>query len=63
MGDLHKGFLGIVKEINDYSGNLVLTVQNGEKSLMIPFHADLLQDWNEQSRTMTFDLPEGLTDL
>lgn len=61
--DQHKGFIGVVTEINDFSGNLVLTLQNGEKSLMIPFHPDLVVKWDEPSRILTFDLPEGLTEL
>jgi 16S rRNA processing protein RimM len=61
--DLHKGYLGVVMEINDYSGNLVLTLQDGDTSLLIPFHPDLVVELDEQSRSLTFDLPDGLTDL
>ena len=63
VSDLHLGFLGWVKEINDYSGNLVLTLQNGEKSLMIPYHADLVVEWDAHSKKMTFNLPDGITEL
>ena len=63
VNDIHKGFLGYVTEVNDYAGNLVLTLTQGSSAILIPFHPDLVSHLDEQSGEITFELPEGLTDL
>ncbi len=63
VNDIHKGFLGFVTEVNDYSGNLVLTITKGDSTILIPFHPDLVSHLDEQSGEITFELPVGLTDI
>jgi 16S rRNA processing protein RimM len=63
VNDIHKGFLGLVTEVNDYAGNLVLTLSRGDSTLLIPFHPDLVSHLDEQSGEITFELPDGLTDV
>ncbi len=63
VNDIHKGFLGLITEINDYSGNIVLTLEQGNSSILIPFHPDLVSHLDEQSGEITVELPDGLIDL
>jgi 16S rRNA processing protein RimM len=58
-----KGLLGLVTELNDYSGNIVLTVGKEGMDLLIPFHPDLIEEIDEEKKTITFNLPEGLTEI
>ena len=53
----------IVGEITDFEpipGNPCLYVKHGDDSVMIPLHEDLIIDLDEDSMTITLDLPEGL---
>ncbi|MFZ5430954.1 MAG: ribosome maturation factor RimM [Bacteroidota bacterium] len=61
--DSGKGLLGQITELNDYSGNIVLTVEKGGRTWLVPFHPDLIGEIDEKKKTITFDLPEGLTDI
>lgn len=61
--DQQKGKLGVVTEINDYAGNIVLTVQQGGAELLVPFHEALVTGYDENRRIIIFELPDGLTDL
>ena len=58
-----KEYLGMITEINDYAGNLVLTIEKNGTELLIPFHSDLVTSIDDAKKTITFNLPEGLTDL
>jgi 16S rRNA processing protein RimM len=58
-----KEFLGIIREINDYAGNLVLTIENNSREMLIPFHSDLVSCIDDVKRTITFNLPDGLIDI
>lgn len=58
-----KESLGIITEINDYAGNLVLTIEKNGKELLIPFHSDLVSSIDDAKTTITFNLPEGLIDI
>jgi 16S rRNA processing protein RimM len=55
-----KESLGTITEINDYAGNLVLTIEKNGKELLIPFHSDLVSGFDDAGRTITFNLPDGL---
>lgn len=59
----NKESLGIITEINDYAGNLVLTIKKNGKELLIPFHSDLVSSIDNIKRTIIFNLPDGLTDI
>jgi 16S rRNA processing protein RimM len=58
-----KESLGIITEINDYAGNLVLTIEKNGQELLIPFHPDLVSSIDDVKRAITFNLPDGLIDI
>lgn len=61
--DSKLGEIGIIKEVDDYSGNIVFTVLFREKELLIPFHEEMLVDLNEHKKELTLVLPDGLIDI
>lgn len=61
--DEYMGYLGVVNEVNDYAGNVVLTVDKDKTSQLVPFHPDLVIDINRQEKTLILSLPEGLSDM
>lgn len=63
VSDENMGFLGVVTEVNDYAGNVVLTLENNNTSQLVPFHPDLVIDINHQEKTLILFLPEGLSDM
>jgi len=48
---------GTVAGVDDYSGNVVLTLSDGR---ILPYHDDLFIDVDEDGRTITLIIPEGL---
>jgi 16S rRNA processing protein RimM len=56
------GELGIITAVDDYSGNIVLTIQAKGRELLVPFNPDLLLDIDEKNKSLTLRLPEGLSD-
>lgn len=61
--DMNAGMLGTITEINDYSGNLVLTIDAKGNELLVPLHDDLIVKTDEKKRSITLKLPEGLISL
>jgi 16S rRNA processing protein RimM len=60
----NKSIVGYVKEIFHNPGQDLLKVLSPEqKEILIPFHEDLILRIDEKKRTVTVDLPGGLTDL
>ena len=54
--------IGIITEVDDYSGNIVFTVVSDGQELLVPFHAELIISVDEDSKVITLHLPEGLLD-
>lgn len=61
--DHNKGYIGQISEINDYSGNLVITLINGNNEILLPLHDDLISNIDEANRSVTFNLPDGITEI
>ena len=61
--DLSLGNIGKVKEVNDQTSQPIIVVNNGLNEVMIPLVDDFLIEINRNKKTLTFDLPEGLTTL
>ena len=57
------GKIGTITRIDDYSGNMVFTVINGENELLIPFNIELLVSVDHQQKTIKLKIPDGLIDL
>ncbi len=57
------GEIGVIEEVDDYAGNIVFTLNYKGNELLVPYNDDILIDLNEEKRTITLRLPEGLTDV
>ena len=56
------GELGKIEFVDDYSGNIVLTIDYKGRELLVPFNEDFLVDFNAGEKTLKLDLPSGLVD-
>jgi 16S rRNA processing protein RimM len=57
------GEIGVIDQIDNYSGNIVITVTFRGKELLVPFNDDLLVEIDAQNRILKLRLPEGLIEL
>ena len=51
---------GIITAMEDYNGNIVLDLDTGHGTCLIPFHEDLLLETDDTQRTLTLTIPDGL---
>jgi len=56
------GKIGIIDQIDNYSGNIVFTVNFKGKELLVPFNEDFLLEIDKQNKVIKLKLPEGLID-
>lgn len=56
------GKIGNIDEVDNYSGNIVFTVNFNGKELLVPFNEDFLLDIDKQNKIIKLRLPEGLFD-
>ncbi len=56
------GEIGMIDQVDDYSGNIVLTVSYRGEEVLIPYHENMLISYHEIDKTLTLKLPEGLLD-
>jgi len=54
------GEIGIIDQVDNYSGNIVITVNFKGKELLVPFNEDLLIDLDKKNRILKLRFPEGL---
>lgn len=62
LSDEKLGEIGMVKNVDDYSGNIVFSVQYKGNEILIPYNEDFLVSINDQQKILTMKLPEGLLD-
>lgn len=58
--DAKLGKLGKIEKIDDYSGNIVFTIQYKNSELLIPFHEEILVSMNHVLKQITLKIPAGL---
>jgi len=63
LTDQNHGYIGEVKEVVIYSRNIILSVYHNNKEILIPFDEDIVVDIDEENKTMTSILPEGLLEI
>ena len=56
------GEIGIIDQIDNYSGNIVFTINFKGKELLVPFNEDFLLEIDKQNKVIKLTLPEGLLD-
>lgn len=54
--------IGEITAVDDYSGNIVFTVHDGQKEMLVPYHDELLISADDHHRIIKLRLPEGLLD-
>lgn len=54
------GEIGIIEQIDNYSGNIVITVNYHGEELLVPFSEDFIIAIDEQNKVLKLRLPEGL---
>ncbi|NOR76361.1 MAG: 16S rRNA processing protein RimM [Draconibacterium sp.] len=54
------GEIGTVVHVEDYAGNIVITVNYKGEEILIPYNDDLLISVNETEKSILLKLPEGL---
>jgi len=54
------GEMGRIRRVDDFSGNVVLTVDYRGKEVLIPYNEDLVVEVDDSRKTIQLNLPEGL---
>jgi 16S rRNA processing protein RimM len=54
------GEIGNIDQVDNYSGNIVITVNYGGKELLVPFNEDLIISIEKQNKILKLRVPEGL---
>lgn len=54
--------IGTIDGINNYGGNIVLTVLTDNGEVLIPYHNQLLISTDKQSKSIMIDIAQGLFD-
>lgn len=60
--DENLGEIGMISQVDDYAGNIVLTVNYRGNELLVPYNNDIAVSMDEKLKTLTLNLPEGLLD-
>jgi len=58
--DQHRKERGTITAVDDYGGNMVFTVGKGRNELLVPFHDDLLLEFDPRKKKIVMQCPEGL---
>ena len=60
--DVRHGNIGIIRRVEDYKGNIVLQVMDGEKETLISLFPELVTNINENAKTIHIVAPDGYFD-
>lgn len=60
LWDTNLGEIGKIEYIDDYSGNIVFTVDYNGTELLVPFNEDFLVEIDAEKMIIRLKLPEGL---
>jgi 16S rRNA processing protein RimM len=61
--DQQYGSLGVIHDVEEYPGHLVARCTVGDKEVLFPLSEDFIVKLDEENKTMTIKLPEGLLDI
>lgn len=61
--DKQLGTIGTVTDINDMTANVLFIVNHNDDELMIPAAEDLIENIDDDTKTIYMDLPTGLVNL
>lgn len=54
------GEIGMINQVDDYSGNIVLTVNYRGNELLIPYNDEIAVSADQEQKTITLKLPDGI---
>ena len=57
------GEIGNISQVDDYAGNIVITVGYKGNDILIPYNEDLLVEVNKAQKSIKLKLPEGLIEI
>lgn len=55
-----KNIIGIISEVNNYSGNIVLTVESEAGQTLIPYNENLVKKLDIKDKILCIHIPDGL---
>lgn len=58
-----KGKLGEISVMDNYAGNIVMTILHQDHEILVPFSEELITRIDAEKRELYMDCPEGLVDL
>jgi len=61
--DEELGLIGVINDVHDYSGNILLSVEYRGKEALVPLNEELIVGLDEDYRELILQIPEGLFDL
>ena len=61
--DANFGKVGMITRVDDFSGNLVITVNHPHAEVMIPLSDNVIVSIDEQKRHLHLDCPNGLIEI
>lgn len=61
--DTKIGEIGKILQVDDFAGNLLLTVSYKENEIMVPFSEDFLVELDDEKYIVKMNCPEGLFDI
>lgn len=54
--------IGVITAVDDYSGNVVFTIDANSREILVPFNEELLLELDDENKIIRLRLPEGLLD-
>ncbi len=60
--DVTQGNIGAIKQIEDYNGNIVLQVMDGDKEILISLYPELVTKIDNKTKTLYIAAPDGYFD-
>ncbi len=57
------GDIGLISRVDDFSGNLVITVDHPRAEIMIPLSDEVITSVDEEKREMHLNCPNGLIEI
>ncbi|MFV0522150.1 MAG: ribosome maturation factor RimM [Mangrovibacterium sp.] len=63
LQDVNRGKIGEILHVDDYVGNMLLTVLYNETEFMVPYNEDFVVGIDMDTRVLEMQCPEGIFDL
>ncbi|TKG94636.1 16S rRNA processing protein RimM [Puteibacter caeruleilacunae] len=61
--DTQVGSIGIIEDLHDFSGNMILSVNRDNQEVMVPLTEEFIEAIDQDKKQLIMNCPEGLFDL